>query len=232
MVEAAEGLLKLKEYQRRLTRWRWDGGFGTDANINWLLPRDYQGVLKGYNATRATAAARQIATEAWQAVRVDRWVAPLAGGHRYARRTQTLVVRWLDQKELPRHALLIHNLLDWSALDVVRHYDARGGQEVEIKQDKFGLQLTRRRKRHWEAQEAWVILTDLAHNLLAWSYAWMWAGSRFEAFGYMRLVQDVLKLPGSLEFKGGKLKKVALCASHPYAAEVAACLRRLLTELT
>lgn len=232
MVEAAEALLRLKERQRRLTRWRWDGGFGTDANINWLLARDYQGVLKGYNATRATAAARLIAPESWQAIRFDRWVAPVVAGHRYARRTQTLVVRWLDQKQLPRHALLIHTLLDWSALDVVRLYDARGSQEVEIKQDKFGLQLTRRRKRRWEAQEAWVILTDLAHNLLAWSHGWMWAGSRFEDFGAMRLVQDVLKLPGALEFKGDKLTKVSLCESHPYAQEVACCLRRLLTELT
>ena len=232
MVEAAEDLLQLSELQRGRTRWRMDGGFGTDANINWLLARDYQAVLKGYNATRATAAGRAIASADWQAIRFDRWVAPVVDGRRYARSTQTLVVRWLDQKQLPRHALLIHTLLNWSALEVVKHYDARGGQEVEIKQDKFGLKLTRRRKRRWEAQEAWVILTDLAHNLLRWSYAWMWTGSRFEDFGFMRLINDVLKLPGRLEFKGDKLIKVALCESHPYAPEVAACLMRLLTELT
>jgi hypothetical protein len=232
MVEAAETLLKLSPRQRGLTRWRLDGGFGTDANINWLLARDYQAVLKGYNATRATAAGRQTAAHAWQAIRFDRWVAPVADGHRYARRTQSLVVRWLDKKQLPRHALLIHTLLNWSALAVVKHYDARGGQEVEIKQDKFGLKLTHRRKRHWEAQEAWVILTDLAHNLLRWSYPWMWAGSQFEDFGFMRLIQDVLKLPGTLAFKGDKLTKVSLCETHPYALEVTTCLRRLLTELS
>ena len=232
MVEAAESLLRLTPNQKHLTRWRLDGGFGTDANINWLLAREYQALLKGYNATRATAAARQAAPDTWQAIRFDRWVAQVLDGHRYARRTQSLVVRWLDKKQLPRHALLIHTLLNWPALAVVHEYDARGGLEVEIKQDKFGLRLAHRRKRRWAAQEAWVVLTDLAHNLLTWSYGWAWTGSRFEDFGFMRLVQDVLRVPGYLEFKGDKLKKVSLSESHPYATELCSCLQRLLTELT
>ena len=36
----------------------------------------------------------------------------------------------------------------------------------------------------------------------------------------------------ALEFKGDKLKKVSLCESHPYAADLRLCLQRLLTELT
>jgi hypothetical protein len=43
---------------------------------------------------------------------------------------------------------------------------------VQIKQAKTGPQLARRRKRARHAREAWVVLTDLAHNLLAGSRAW------------------------------------------------------------
>ena len=53
MVCATEALLQLKPHQVARTGWRFDGGFGTDANINWLLARTGQLVTKGYNATRA-----------------------------------------------------------------------------------------------------------------------------------------------------------------------------------
>ncbi len=209
MVEAAEQLLQLKPHQVHRTGFRLDGGFGSDANINWFLPRGFQGLIKGYNPTRATASARRIASEAWQAQRADRWVAVVPDGHRYDRLTQSLLVRWLNQEPDPklRYALLIHTLLDWNPLQIVEHYDARGQMEVEIEQDKLGLQLTRRRKRHWEAQEAWVILTDRLHTLLSWTRDWMGAGSRFQGYGALRVTRDLLTVPGSLEFKGTNSKR-------------------------
>lgn len=231
-VEVAERLLQLKPHQRARTLWRWDGGFGSDDAINWLLARDYQLVTKGYNSLRAKKVARQTAGEAWQTVRAQRrWVAVVPNEVRYARRTQTLALRWLTETGKEKCALLIHTLLHLTPLEVLACYDARGGMEVEIKQDKVGLQLVRRRKHRWAAQEAWVILTDVAHNLLAWSHDWMWQGSRFETFGPLRLVHDVLSLPGHLEFKGDKLHKVALSRTHPFAQEMQGCLKRLLTEL-
>lgn len=231
MVLATEQLLHLKPPQVARTGWRLDGGFGTDHNINWLLPRTGQLVIKGYNPTRAAARARQREAADWLEIGPERWVAGVPNGVRYGRRTQSLVMHWLGQNRSDHYALLVHTLLDWSMAQVVRFYDARAQQEVQIRQDKVGLQLTRRRKRAWPAQEAWVVLNDLAHNLLAWSQAWMWAGSPFEGYGCLRLVQDVLNLSGHLVFKGDKLQKVALCRSDPLAPEVARCLERLLTEL-
>jgi hypothetical protein len=231
MVRATEALLQLKPHQVAHTGWRTDGGFGTDHNINWLLPRSGQLVTKGYNATRAAAAARRRATDEWQAVGPERWVARVPEAVRYGRRTQSLVLHWVSEQRKDRYALLIHTLLHWPIADVVRFYDARAQQEVQIRQDKMGLQLTRRRKRAWSAQETWVVLNDLAHNLLAWTHDWMWRGSRFEGYGSLRLVQDVLNLSGHLVFQGDKLQKVALCRSDPFAPDVAECLHGLLTEL-
>ena len=232
MVELAERLLCLKPRQRQRTLWRWDGGFGSDDAINWILARDYQLVTKGYNSLRAKKVVRQTASEAWQTVRANhRWVAVVPNQVRYARRIQTLALRWVTETGKEKCALLIHTLFHLTPLEVLACYDARGGMEVEIKQDKVGLQLVRRRKHHWEAQEAWVILTDVAHNLLAWSHDWMWKGSRFETFGALRLVHDVLNIPWYVEFKGDKLQKVALSRTHPFAPEMQVCLKRLLTEL-
>ena len=231
MVRATEQMLSLKSHQLARTGWRLDGGFGTDANINWLLARTGQLVIKGYNATRAAAVARRREASDWLEIGPERWVALEPNGVRYGRRTQSLVLHWLGEKRTNHYALLIHTLLDRPMPEVVHFYDARAQQEVQIRQDKTGLQLTRRRKRAWQAQEAWVVLNDLAHNLLAWTRDWMWHGSRFEGYGCLRLVQDVLNVSGHLVFKGDKLQKVALCRSDPFAPEVAECLTRLLTEL-
>lgn len=231
-VELTERVLHRKCSQRNRLVWRLDGGFGSDDAINWLLARDYQILAKGYNSRRAQKVVRQIPAEAWQTVRENKWVAVVPEGIRYARRTQTLALRWLTEKRGERCALLIHTLLDTSPLQVVAAYDARGGMESEIKQDKLGLQLVRRRKHLWNAQEAWVILTDLAHNLLTWTHDWMWLGSPFETWGYLRLVQDLLNIPGDLGFKGAKLEKVALHRAHPFAGEMQACLARLFHALS
>lgn len=231
-VELTERVLHRKCSQREHIVWRLDGGFGSDDAINWLLTRDYQILVKGYNSRRAQKVVRRIPAEAWQSVRENKWVALVPNGVRYARRTQTLALRWLTEKGGERCALLIHTLLDEPLLQVVAYYDTRGGMESEIKQDKLGLQLIRRRKHRWNAQEAWVIVTDLAHNLLTWTHDWMWLGSRFETWGHLRLVQDVLNMPGYLVFKGAKLEKVALHRDHPFAGEMQDCLVRLFHELS
>ena len=167
MVEHSERVLGLTARQRAHTIWRLDGGFGTDAAINWLLSRNYQAAVKGYNGLRAKKIMAMIDDNAWQALRPERWFAVVEDQHtlRYARKTQTLALYWITAQGLHKCALLIHTLLDQAPHDVVTFYDGRGAMEVEIKQDKVGLQLVRRRKHRWNAQAAWVTLNDLAHNL-------------------------------------------------------------------
>ncbi len=231
-VALTERLWQWKAYQRPHVVWRLDGGYGSDAAINWLLARDYQLVTKGFNVRRAQKVVRQVPREAWQTVRANKWVAVVPNVVRYARRTQTLALRWITEAGRERCALLIHTLLDWPALEVVHCYDARGGSiESDLHQDKVGLQLVRRRKHCWHAQAAWVILTDVAHDVLMWTHDWMFKGSCFENFGHLRLIHDVLNIPGYMQFKGAKLEKVALQRTHPFAPEMQACLVRLFHKL-
>jgi hypothetical protein len=76
--------------------------------------------------------------------------------------------------------------------------------------------------------EAWVVLTDVAHNLLAWLRPWMLTGSAFERFGPKRIVHDLLTIPGRVVLDGPHLTKVALWETHPYAPQMQRCLHNLL----
>lgn len=214
--------------------WRLDGGFGTDAAINWLLLRHCRVLVKGYSALRARKVGLAVPDQAWSEVGPQKWVAQVANPVPYTRRTQTLAVSWITSTGKEKYALLIHQLFEQSPSEVIQCYNGRGGMETEIREDKAGLPLERRRKQAWNAQAAWLILTDLAHNLLKWTGPWMWAGSSFETFGALRLTQDLLSIPGRLEFGGrhnDRLHKVALLRSHPYAPELQACLQKLFREL-
>ncbi len=185
--------------------------------------------MKGYNGKRAQAFARQIGDPDWYALRTDRWVAIVPKAPRYARRTQTLLLRWQTDKGM-QYATLVHSLLDqdWHLIPAL--YDDRGAMESEIKMDKSGLLLAKRRKKRLAAQEALILLTDVAHNTLAWTHDWMFAESRFATAGVLSLVNDILCIPGEVVLKGGRLHMVALRESHPYAAEMVVCLTKLLAH--
>jgi hypothetical protein len=143
-------------------------------------------------------------------------------------------VAWLTGTGQEKCARLIHQLFDQSPAEIVCCYNARGGMETEIREDKIGLQRVKRRKHAWSAQAAWVVLTDLAHNWLKWTGDWMWQGSDFEGYGALRIVQDLLTIPGRVQFggrQGDRLLKVALQRSHPYVRELQPCWQRLFREL-
>ncbi|MGB8647926.1 MAG: hypothetical protein WCF84_22015 [Anaerolineae bacterium] len=185
--------------------------------------------MKGYNGKRAKAFARRIPAKAWYTLRADRWVAVVPQAPRYARRTQTLLLRWQTKKEL-KYATLVHSLLDQDWHTIPALYDDRGAAEIEIKMDKSGLLLPKRRKKSLLAQETLILLTDLAHNVLAWTQDWMFAESRFTTCGPLGLVNDVLCIPGEVVLKGNQLLMVALRETHPYAAEMVVCLTKLLAH--
>jgi len=228
-VRVVQELLELSCEQRRQTVLRTDAGLGTDENINWALTHDYRVLMKGYNGKRAKAFARQIADNAWYALRSDRWVTIVPKAPRYARRAQTLLLRWQTEKGM-EYATLVHSLLDQDWHTIPALYDDRGAAESEIKMDKAGLLLPKRRKKSLAAQEALILLTDIAHNTLAWTHEWMFTESRFATCGPLALVNDILCIPGEVVLKGGKLHMVALRETHPYAAEMVVCLTKLLAH--
>jgi Transposase DDE domain group 1 len=226
-VAAAERVLGLTPAQRRRTVLRLDGGFGTDANLNWALWHGYQVLAKGYSGKRANAYAR--AVRRWEELRPgERWIAPAPTPLHYYRRTQTAVLKWKTGQGKYGHSLLTTSLREHSLRELAERYDDRAAIEAEFKADKGGLQLHRRRKQRLAAQEALVLLTDLAHNLLAWTRGWLFRNSPFAEAGIYRIVKELFPIPGKVRVEEGQIVKLRLKASHPVAIPMLACLKRVL----
>lgn len=225
-----ETFLALSPTQKQRTILRSDGGFGSDANINAVLASDWQILTKNKGGLRPQAFARQIAETQWQDLGQARWVAPVAQPIVYVRPTQSLLLRWLTEQQRTKYAIVVCSVVDWTPAQVIAAYDQRGACETEIQADKMGLRLERRRKKQLTAQSALVLLNDLAHNLLAWTRAWMFPPEDFAQYGALRLVEDVLCIPGRLRFDGARLVEVQLNERHPHARRVALALERLLAH--
>jgi hypothetical protein len=106
-------------------------------------------------------------------------------------------------------------------------YDARGAAEVEqFRSDKSGLSLDARRKHSFLGQKGYVLLNDLAHNLLSDFYFRALVGSVFEGYGLKRIVRDLLSFPGRLVFDRGVLVRVELLSRKQFAKDLAICLER------
>ena len=225
LISELERVLPLRRKERQRTLLRMDAGFGTDDNITWVLPHDYQLLVKGFSGKRAAAYARRVTT--WTEIRPnDTWIAWSPKQLVFPRPTRTAVVRWRTPKQY-RHALYITTLPDLTLHELADLYDDRGRIEVEIQSDKMGLLIARRRKGHFVAQEMLILVNDWVHNLLAWLHANILAESAFAGFGPKRIVRDLLTIPGEATIKDDTLLELRLSETHPYAAEMVRCLRRL-----
>jgi Transposase DDE domain group 1 len=231
-VEAVERLWQILDRQtRRQILIRLDAGFGTDENINWLLYRGYHVLSKGYSGKRAAAFARHV--QHWHQLDPYKWIAPAPASlwSHYYRRTQLVVLRWQSERTKRfKHALLICSLMDRTLSQVSHLYDERAAIENEITADKSGLLLPRRRKKPLQAQDALVLLTDLAHNILAWTRRFWAAEPEIGNVGIYLIVNEILPIPGKLTFTDDQLVKARLLASHPLAKPVLAGLSRILDE--
>jgi len=215
--------------QRQKVIIRTDAGLGTDANINYALWRHFQVLMKGFSGKRTQAWVKQLAQPTWlEAGGQGRAITPAPMALRFGRQTDNYLLRWLSAKGELNYASLISSLLALDPVSTLRLYDGRGADEGEIGSDKSGLLLPKRRKQSLVAQEALILLTDVAHNLLAWLRPWALQEGPLAGFGPKRLVADVLSIPGHLEFHQGRLAKVALWQAHPYAEPVQLALVRLL----
>jgi hypothetical protein len=59
-LKETERFVELDAAKRRRTLVRLDGGFGTDANLNWLCWRGYEFIAKGYGGKRANKLAESV----------------------------------------------------------------------------------------------------------------------------------------------------------------------------
>lgn len=227
--------------QQLLTHWAWpraqrqqiiirsDAEQGTDANVSYTLWQGFQVLMKGYSGRRTQAWVKRTPAALWQRdpANEHRWVAPAPAKLRLGRRLDAYLLRWPDPAQQWLYATLLTTLAQ-PIFEQWALYDGRGAMETEIRADKSGLALHQRRKHSLDAQEAWIVLTDVAHNLLAWLQPWMLAGSAFASFGPKRLVHDLLTIPGQVIMEDGRLQKVALWQTHPYAEDMRLCLQKLL----
>jgi hypothetical protein len=222
-VLAAENTLELSRAQRKRTVWRLDGGAGSDEHVRWLLARGYHLVAKGMSNRRAGALAKKV--RRWDAYG-DSWLGEVAPPVDYGRPVRVFVKRRLKDDEF-RHSYYVATLSLPSKGHFLACYNDRGGAEVEqFRSDKSGLSLAARRKRRFLAQKGFILLTDLAHNLLADFHHRALVGTRFEAYGLKRIVRDLLATPGRLVLEAGDLKRIELLSRKQFARDLLICLER------
>ena len=201
-----------------------DGGAGSDDQLLWLLPRGYQVMAKGISGRRADALARHV--KRWDSCEQG-WVGEVAPPIDYGRQVRCFVKRRL-KKGRYCHSYYLSTLSLPSKGAFLSTYNARGAAEVEqFRQDKSGLSLAARRKRSFTGQQGYILLTDLAHNLLADFHRRALRGSRFDGYGLKRIVRDILHTPGRLVFEKGQLKRIELLSQMKDADALLACLKQL-----
>lgn len=222
-VERVEELLKLPVTKRPKVTWRADQGFGAQKNINWLLDREYGLLIKGRSNRRAANLAKKV--QRWQVASGDRMVGYAPTPPKIVRAVDTIVIRYPAGQEL-KHCYL-YSTLKMSAVETAHLYDQRGGPETGFRSDKSGgLHLHKRRKHRRDAQEVWILLTDMAHNYLAWLAQNIMKDSPFASFGFLRTTRDLLRIPGHIDIRSGRLHSVKLLESSPYSADMLDCLQR------
>lgn len=214
--------------QKSRTLLRSDAGFGSDDNVDFALDEGWQILTKGSGGRRPGAWAKLCGEAAWQSITSQRWLAPSPVPTPFLRPVQQWLLRWQTPAGQLKHATLLCSVVEWTAQALLDAYDDRGACETEIRTDKQGLKLGRRRKLHLPAQEALILLTDLAHNTLAWLTPLMFPEGPLATFGPLRLIEDVLSIQGRLRFDNQRLLEVQLNKTHPHSAEVAAGLHNLL----
>lgn len=223
-LEEVERILGSGREQRGRTLLRLDGGFGTDENVEWLCERGYHFVIKGYGGSRAGKLAKSVPEDGWidgptkgQKLAVpENSVAP-----RYSRQTKTVLRRWVDEKGKVHTDYLLSTFTHLDAGGMATLYDGRAGMEADIKGDKRGLGLEKRRKKSFHAQEAVVLLCQLAHNLLVWFERHVLGGTKAESLGMERLVREVMAMPAEARVGRRGRVRLRLPRLHPWAGAVA-----------
>ncbi len=112
-----------------------------------------------------------------------------------------------------------------------RLYDERGGGvEIDIKESKQGLGITKRRKKSLAGQQMVALLVALAHNVVVWPKRWLSEDApKLKRYGVQRMVRDVLAVSGFVELgKKGAIKRVVLNGASALGRACAKALRVLL----
>lgn len=239
LVQAAEEVLKIPENKRGQTVWRIDGGGGRDEDLDWLLSRGYQLLVKVKNWHRAKKLAGSVTHWYPDPKVTDREVGWVEAPHPYARPTRQLALRKRKADGTWSYHALVFTLSDAMLFELCHRplpapsqpadvllaalhaYDGRsGGVETQNKGDKQGLGLARRNKHRFAAQEMLVLLAQLAHNLVIWTRDDLaHVDPRLRHYGIQRTVRDALQIAGRVAFDtAGHIRTITLNVHHPLAS--------------
>jgi hypothetical protein len=237
LIQQTEALLDLDANRRHRTLIRMDSGGGDEADVNWLLSRDYLILTKMAGCQRANKLARQIPDSAWlnDPRQPHRQLAWLPKGIPYDRPTQQVVERRTSAHDQSVHySVLLTNapptLLaqlapddlplsgDPRLLQLAYAYDQRSGAlETFNRADKQAFGLHHPYTHAFHAQEVLLLLAQLAHNLLMWITRRL-SPHLSHPLGLQRLLRDGLSISGRLYFDHhAQLAILVLNALHPLA---------------
>lgn len=239
LLTSAENVLELGENWRPGTIVRIDGGGGDDADINWVLNRDYQVLVKVKHWRRAKKLVAWV-THWYPDTKVpEREVGWVEQPHRYVKPTRQVGLRTRKANGKWSYHVVVLTLTDAMLfrlceqplpaapqpadvlLAALHAYDRRGGGiETQNKGDKQGLGLTRRNKHRFAAQEMLVLLSRLAHNFVIWTRNQLaQVDPRLQKYGIKRIVRDAMHITGHVEINAdGQVQQISLNDDHPLAA--------------
>lgn len=201
-----------------------DGGSGSDEQFHWLLDRGYHVLAKGISNLRAETLARRVLR--WDGYRQDVWLAEVDPPANYGRPVRCFVKRQLKDGQ-NHHSYYLSTLTYPAKTGYLRLYDDRGAAEIEqFRGDKSGLGLEARRKHSFPGQQGYILLTDLAHNLLSEFSQQALSGSSFADFGPKRIIRDLFAIPGRLYFDQDRLVQVELLSQKQFSKKLVSCLLR------
>lgn len=247
LITGAEAALALTPAQRARTLVRVDGGGGTETDINWLLGRGYGVLAKVHNWKRAHKLAASVTEWRPDPHAPDRQVGWVTAPYAYALPTRQVALRWPHPKkpETWQYSVLVCSLPDSALFPLARQtppavadpaeclraivaaYDLRGGGvETANRASKEGLQIHKRNKRSFTAQQMLLLLAELAYNLLTWLRSVLQAAPQTRPpLGVKRLLLEVLAIPGRIVWnESNQVVRIKLRRDSPWAAPLHAAL--------
>ena len=250
LITAAEQTLNLDQSKRRRTVIRVDAGGGSINDVNWLLKRGYQFHGMDYSPKRAAKFApyvREWVKDPRHPERQLGWVAVKGVG--YVREVQRLMMKRQLKNGQVKYNMLLTTLSPEHVMQLLGRpvepatdapkvavayaelYDLRGGAiEIEIKESKQGLGITKRNKKRFAAQQMVMLLGTLAHNVVMWAKRWLKAEApKLAGYGVPRMVRDVLQVSGFVEMEAsGRIKRIVINKAAALGRQCVKALRVML----
>jgi hypothetical protein len=247
LITGAEAALQLTAAQQARTIVRVDGGGGTETDINWLLARGYGVLAKLHNWKRAHKLAASVTEWRPDPQAPERQVGWVTAPYAYAQPTRQVALRWPHPKkpESWQYSVLLCSVPDSALFPLARQtppavvgpadslwaivaaYDLRGGGvETANRASKEGLQIHKRNKRCFTAQQMLLLLAELAYNLLTWLGPLLQAAPQAPApLGVKRLLLEVLAIPGRIAWnENNQVLRIKLHRDFQWAAVLHAAL--------